>query len=139
MVDLCRTWLIVVGLAMAVGGVGLALLGGTRLLAFLDRLIDPAFWREAPDASVRRYQAWIYGVLGGTMAGWGLTVALLVAQGFNTRQTWVWWTVGAGTALWFVVDTGQSLRYRVWANVVLNTAILIAVIAPLALTFSDFN
>jgi hypothetical protein len=139
MVDFARVWLIVVGVAMAVGGTMLALLGGTRLLAFLDRLIDPAFWHDTPDASTRRYQAWIYGVLGGTMAGWGLTVALLAASDFAARETWLWWTIASGTALWFVVDTGQSLRFRVWANVALNAAVLIAVAIPLALTFGEFN
>jgi hypothetical protein len=137
--ELSRMWLIVVALGMTVAGTLMALLGGTRVFAGMDRLIDPAFWKEAPDAAVHNYKAWIYGVLGGTMAGWGLTVALLVAGAFSTRQTWAWWSVAAGVGLWFVLDTGQSLRYRVYANALINTALLVLLAVPLAFTFGEFH
>jgi hypothetical protein len=137
--ELFRIWLIVVALGMAVAGTLMALLGGTRLFAGVDRLIDPAFWKKAPDAAVHNYKAWIYGVLGGTMAGWGLTVAILVAGAFSTRQAWAWWSVAAGVGLWFVLDTAQSLRYRVYANAFVNTALLVTLAIPLAFTFADFH
>jgi hypothetical protein len=134
-----RIWLVVVGAGLAVGGIVMALLGGTRLLALLDPLIDPAFWKSAPDGAVRRYQAWIYGVLGGTLAGWGLMIAVLASQAYATRQAWVWWALALGTGLWYVLDTGQSLRYRVFANAAGNTLLLAAVAIPLLFTFGEFH
>ena len=139
MFEFWRIWLIVVGLGIAGAGVAMALLGGSRVFDGMNRLIDPAFWKDAPDPATRRYQTWIYGVLGGTMAGWGLTVAILVAGAFPTHQLWAWWSVAGAVALWFVLDTGQSLRHRVIANATLNTVVLAAVAIPLALTFGQFH
>jgi hypothetical protein len=139
MFEFFRLWLILIGAGLAVGGVLLSLLGGTRIFAGMNRLIDPAFWDGLPDAPARRFQAWIYGVMGAIMAGWGLTVAILVSQVWNTRQAWVWWSVAASVGLWFVLDTGQSLRYRVFANAAINTALLVALAIPLAFTFGDFH
>jgi hypothetical protein len=139
MFEFFRIWLVVVGAGLAVGGAVLALLGGGPLSAVLDRLIDPAFWRSAPDSTVRRYQAWSYGVLGGVMAGWGLLIAILAANAFAARQSWVWWSLALGTGLWFVLDTGQSLRYRVFANALANAVVLVAVAIPLAFTFGEFH
>ncbi len=139
MFEFFRIWLLILGTGLAVGGAGMALLGGTRLLAVLNPYIDPAFWEAAPDGAVRRYQAWIYGVLGGTMAGWGLMIAVLSAQAYATRQAWVWWALALGTALWYVLDTGQSLRYRVFLNAAGNTVLLAAIAIPLAFTFGEFR
>jgi hypothetical protein len=139
MFEFFRLWLIVIGAGIAAGGVLLCVLGGTRVFAVMNRLIDPAFWDGLPDTPARRFRAWIYGLLGAIMAAWGLTVAILVSRAWNTRQSWVWWSVAASVGLWFVLDTGQSLRYRVFANAAINTALLVALAIPLAFTFGDFH
>ena len=139
MFEFFRLWLIVVGAGVAVGGVLLSLLGGTRFLALMNQLIEPAFWDGLPDAPAQRFRAWVYGVLGAIMAAWGLTIAILVSQAWNTRQAWVWWSVAASIGLWFVLDTGQSLRHRVFANAAINTVLLVAPVIPLAFTFGDFS
>ena len=139
MFDFFRAWLMVVGFGMAVGGVAMALLAGTRVFDVIDRLIDPAFWKAPPDAATRQFQAWSYAVTGAVMAGWGLTVAILAWQAFPSRQAWAWWAVAAGAGLWFVLDTGQSLRHRVFANAAINVAVLVAVAVPLIAIFGDFH
>lgn len=139
MFEFFRVWLVVLGAGMAIGGSLLAILGGTRVFAFMNRLMDPPLFAAVPTADVRRYQAWLYGVLGGTLAGWGLTVAVVVAAGFEDRDAWAWFALLAGSILWFVLDTGQSLRFRVWANVALNVALLVALLVPLAFTFGEMR
>ena len=139
MFEFYRVWLIVVGAGVAVGGVLLSLLGGTRVLAPVNRLIDPAFWDGLPDAPAQRFRAWIYGLLGAIMAAWGLTIAILVSQAWNTRQAWVWWSIAASVGLWFILDTGQSLRYHVFANAAINTILLAVLAIPLAFSFGDFH
>jgi hypothetical protein len=139
MFEFFRIWLVVLGAGIVLGGAAISLLGGTRVFAGMNRMIDPVFWQNGPDAASRRYQAWVYGVLGGAMAGWGLMITLLVSQAYDTRQAWVWWTLALSTALWFVLDTGQSLRYRVYTNAAVNTALLLALAIPLAFTFGEFH
>ena len=73
------------------------------------------------------------------MAGWGLSIAILVANAFSSHQAWVWWAVAGGVGLWFPLDTGRSLLHRVYANVIVNTALLIFLAIPLIGTFGEFH
>jgi hypothetical protein len=139
MFDFFRAWLMVVGLGMAVVGVAMSLVAGTRVFQVIDRLIDPAFWKASPDAPTRQFQAWSYAVTGAVMAGWGLTVAILAWQAFPGRQAWAWWAIAAGAGLWFVLDTSQSLRHRVFTNAAINVAVLTAVAVPLIATLGEFH
>jgi len=43
-----------------------------------NRQINPVFW-QTPDAPefVAAFQAWVYGVLGATMSGWGICLAFM--------------------------------------------------------------
>jgi len=55
---------------MVVGGTGLVFVAGTPLFAFSGRLFDRAVWPRTPDTATRQFEAWIYSVLGATIAGW---------------------------------------------------------------------
>ncbi len=141
MFELFRIWLIIVGAALAVGGVALAVFSDIRLAEPLHRTIDAPFWpgTERPDQRTRRFRTFVYGVLGGTMAGWGLMTAILVASHFSSREVWVWWAVALSVGVWFVFDTGRSIWHRVWINVAANTTLLVLVAIPLAGTFAEFH
>jgi hypothetical protein len=139
MFEFFRLWLLVVSAGMAVGGVATTLLAGTPVLVGLNRLIDPAFWSGEIDAPTRRFQQWSYSVTFATMAGWGLCVAIIVANGFSSHQAWVWWAVAGGVAVWFPLDTGRSLYHRVYANVAVNVGLLVALAIPLIGTFGEFH
>jgi hypothetical protein len=47
---------------------------GTPLFAFFGRLFDRAFWPRTPDTATRQFEAWIYSVLGATIAGAAETI-----------------------------------------------------------------
>jgi hypothetical protein len=66
-------------------------------------------------------------------------VAFIAASGFPTRQRWAWWSIVVSLALWYPLDTGRSLYHRVYANAILNTALLIVVAIPLTFTYSGFH
>lgn len=44
-----------------------------------------------------------------------------------------------GIVVWFVLDTGLSLVYRVYFNVLFNTVLLILVMLPIAFTREEFR
>lgn len=139
MFEFFRLWLLVACGAMAVVGVAMVLIVGTPLFNRVNRLIDPAFWPSTPDAATRGFQSWAYGVTFAVMAGWGLSLAILVANAFASRQAWVWWTIAASVALWYPLDTGRSLYHRVWANAIGNTLFLAILAIPLIGTFGEFH
>jgi hypothetical protein len=77
--------------------------------------------------------------MGAVVAGWGLSIAILVAYAFDSRQAWAWWAVAGGVCLWFPLDTGRSLLRRVYANAIVNTALLVVLAIPLIGTFGEFH
>jgi hypothetical protein len=138
MFEFFRLWLLVVVGAMALAGTVLVVIV-TPVFAVIGRFFDRAFWPAGVDAATRRFQSWSYAVTFATMAGWGLCLAIIVANAFSSRQAWVWWSIAAGLGLWFALDTGRSLYHRVYANAVLNVAILAAAAIPLLATFGEFH
>jgi hypothetical protein len=139
MFEFFRMWLLVVSIGMVVGSATMVLLAGTPLLSGLNRSVDAAFWPAAPEAGTRKFQTWSYSVTFATMAGWGLLVVMIVANAFASRQAWAWWSIAGSLALWFPLDTGRSLYHRVYANVALNSLLLVILAIPLIGTFGEFR
>ncbi len=141
MFSFCQKWLTGVGLYLAVFGLILAVFpqSGLMNLVFNDR-IDPGFWPDGflPE-NAKNFQAWIYGVLGATVLGWGLLLAFIAYYPFKAKEKWAWNSLAAAIGFWFVVDTPISAMYGVGFNVLFNTLILIVVAVPLALTRSQFR
>jgi hypothetical protein len=138
MFEFFRLWLIVVFGATAVAGaVGVLFVG--PLFALIGRGLDRPFWPAAPDTAARKFQSWAYSVTLATLAGWSLSLSVLVANAYATRQLWVWWSIAGGVALWFTLDTGRSIYHRVFLNAIGNVAFLVIVAIPLFGTFVDFH
>jgi hypothetical protein len=130
--DFYRKWLVAVGALLVVFGVAMALASGTALFRPILGLIDPAFWPHgSADPGTVEFRAWVYGVWGATIAGWGIAVVFVAAQAFARREPWAWHGIALGTALWFVLDTGISLAHGVVINAAFNAVVLVLVVVPL--------
>lgn len=81
-------------------------------------------------ASDKNHIDWIYAVLGGSLAGWGVMILSLSVNLLKENDAKIWNTVLASVATWFVIDTAITLKYMVVANIVLNLFIAIAVAIP---------
>jgi hypothetical protein len=84
------------------------------------------------------HQSWAYSVTFATMAGWSTCLAVIIITP-SSREAWVWWSIAASIAVWFPLDTGRSLLHRVYANVAVNTALLVILAIPLIGTFGEFH
>ena len=135
-----QRWLFVVSLALVATGLFIALFNRADLFdLFFNRQIDPVFWGAAPlDPSTAAFQGWIYGVLGATVAGWGVCLAFIAHYPFAARQPWAWSAVAWGLGLWYLVDTAISVANGVYFNVAFNTLILFAAALSLAFTRKAF-
>lgn len=135
-----QKWLLAVGIYLVAFGLVLAFFNQTRLmdLAFNDQ-IDPVFWgTDGIPENAAHFQAWVYGVLGATVSGWGIFLAFLAHYPFKAREKWAWNCIAFGIGTWFVVDTAISAYYGVTFNVVFNTALLLLVGLPLLFTRKGF-
>jgi hypothetical protein len=135
-----QRWLLAVSAIVVVFGLALAFLNQTPLFDVLfNNQIDPAFWGgEEPPPESAEFQRWIYGVLGATVAGWGVAMAFIVGYPFRRRERWAWYCLVTGLLVWYVPDTVLSLVYAPF-NAAFNTLLLVAVGLPLAFTRDDFK
>ena len=134
-------WLVVVGWVLVAFGLTMAFLNQT--LAFnmaFNQWVDPAFWPDGSiPAELQPFQAWAYGLVGATVAGWGVFVLFIVNNPFKNRERWAWTCMMAGITLWFFVDTGLSAYFGVTFNVFFNLAVALLFYVPLAATRSEFK
>ena len=83
---------------------------------------------EPPEAAL--FRAFIFGPLGGTIAGSYLLQTAIAAIPFARRERWAWWATLGGLALWFAVDSSLSLTHGAAFNVLLINTAPIALFAP---------
>ena len=134
-----QRWLFVFSLIITIFGLGVALFSRTPLFVVVDSLINPNFWKANPlPIGVYEFQGWIYGVLGATMAGWGVFLAFIARHPFQARERWAWNAILFGLSLWFVTDTSISLYFGVAANAIGNIGFFLLGILPLIFTRREF-
>jgi hypothetical protein len=119
----------------------LALFPQSQLIDFVfNNQIDPVFDLDGDVSdTMRSFQAWIYGVLGSVISGWGILLAFIVRYPFKARQKWAWTCITAGFGLWFVVDTSISAYFGVIFNVLFNVCLLLLIGIPLIGTYKYFK
>ena len=135
-----QRWLFIVSLIVFAFGILMAFLSGTAFFNMFDNQINPIFWKDAEiDRHTADFQHWIYGVLGATMAGWGIILIFISSGPFKKREKWSWNCLAAGFAVWFVFDTAVSAIHHALFNVVFNTILLLIIAIPLACTRKHFT
>jgi len=78
-----------VGIIMVAFGAVLEPFSRTALLDGFNQAMNEAFWGSAPLSTLEKsYQQWIYGVLGATMAGWGIFFLFIVRYPFAKKELW---------------------------------------------------
>ena len=135
-----QKWMVVVGLYHVVFGLLLAFFHQTALMdVLLGQYLDPVFWHDQgiSQAAVH-YKNFSSAVLGALVASWGMLIAFIANYPFKFREKWAWQSIAAAVTLWFIVDTGFSLYYRVSINAVFNLLTLALFLLPLLFTWKDF-
>ena len=89
--------------------------------------------------NVYAFKAFIYGVLGASMAGWGMLFAFIVYYPFRQKEKWAWNALLAGFTLWFPFGLYVSFRAGVYANIVGVVVFFVLVMVPLFFTRKDFS
>jgi hypothetical protein len=130
-----QRWLMGVGVIIVAFGLFMAFFNQTPVFNLFNRQVNPVFWGTgmAP-VEAGRFQNWAYGVLGATMAGWGVFFLFLAGQAFRRRERWAWNAILAGVLLWFVVDEYISVASGVYFNAAFNLVIVVLIGLPLIFT-----
>jgi len=126
---------------MAIFGLVLAFFNQTALFDLIfNNQVNPVFWgvKNVPE-TVGSFQAWIYGVLGATVSGWGIFMAFIAHYPFKERRRWAWNCMATGFTLWFLADTAISLTFNVQFNAIFNIVLFVALGTPLLFTRKKFK
>ena len=125
-------WLIAVSITVIVAGLVFALIAPYYILSIQD-----VFYHSFNNQSItnintidKNHINWIYGVLGGTLAGWGMMILFLSVNLLKENNKTIWNTILLSVITWFVIDTIITIKYAVIPNLILNITILVAVIIP---------
>jgi hypothetical protein len=103
-------------------------------------MVNGVFWSGiAPDAATGQFRLWVYGMLGATMAGWGITLVYIVLNPFARGEKWSRNAIAAGIALWFAVDTFMSAYTHAYFNVGVNVLLIVLAGIPLLMTWKHFE
>lgn len=131
-----QRWLLVFAVLLILFGVGMVFFNTTSIFdIFFNDNINPAFWGSGgTDPTALKFQSWVYGLLGATIAGWGVFIFFLVKNPFAQREKWAWTCIFWGLLLWYVLDTGASIYHGVLFNALFNTAIFLVALIPLLFT-----
>jgi len=135
-----QKWLFGFGLYLTAFGLLLSFFGHSTLMNFVfNNQIDPVFWglTRLPD-NTERFQAWIYGVLGAVISGWGILISFIAYYPFKAKERWAWNCIATGLIVWFIIDTVISVYYHVGFNVFINIVFLLFVLLPLLFTRKHF-
>lgn len=137
---LWRNWLLAVCAMVIVFGLIIALLSWSPLFGIFNELVNGVFWNgSAPDANTGQFALWAYGMLGATMAGWGVALAFIVYYPYTKKERWAWNSIVIGLLLWFVVDTLISVYALAYFNVGVNVLLIIMAGIPLLMSRKSFN
>jgi hypothetical protein len=134
------SWLKVVGFGLIIFGFFMTFFNATSLFALFNQGIDPVFWGEGiATKSAIAFRTWVYGAWGATIAGWGISLIMLVYNALAKRERWSWYAISIGLLVWYLLDTGVSAYFNVSFNVIFNSLILVLTAIPLAATFKYVN
>jgi len=134
-----RKWLLVVCGLIVLFGLAMAFLSWSPLFSVFNDMANSVFWPvSGPDAGTQQLRLWYSGMLGGTMAGWGVTLWFIVNGPFRKKERWSRDAIVAGIIVWFIVDTLLSLYAKVYFNAGFNTLVLVLAGVPLIMTSKEF-
>ena len=135
-----QKWLLAVCGIIIVFGLVIALLSWSPLFTIFNSLVNGVFWPgTGPDQSSQQFILWAYGMLGATMAGWGVTFAFIVNGPFGKQEKWSRDAIAAGVIVWFVIDTLMSVYTGAYFNIGVNVLVLILAGLPLVMTIKEFK
>jgi len=125
-------WIITVSIAVIVAGIIFALIA-----PYFIQSIQDIFYYSFNDQSIqsiitidKNHINWIYAVLGGSLAGWGVMILSLSVNLLKENNKRIWNTILFSVITWFLIDTIITVKYMVVPNLILNISILLAVLIP---------
>lgn len=122
--------------AHVAGGLLLPWLVDTVLFTHYNNILATAFGVQ--EAAAQRQAIFLTGLMGPTIASWGLLFALVVQQSFAQPTKLGWWGMVLAGLLWAPYDSFLSWQQGIHPNILINAVSLLALLLPLWLVRHNF-
>ena len=99
---------------------------------FYNRHLLAAFNTDMPEALA--LGKFMIGILGPTVASWGLLFLFVVTISFTTRSRRGWYCMVVAVTGWSLFDMYLSIRAGVWLNLLIDLIVLSVLLIPLVRT-----
>jgi hypothetical protein len=132
-------WLQITMWIVIVAGIFLAILANIFPWKYIDQQINRIFFSsQSPGESVEMMKHWLIGLSGAVMAGWGFSMLYVVKHPFRRKERWAWCCIFYPVIIWYVIDTSVSTYFGAHFNVLINSILLLQIIAPLLFLKNQF-
>ncbi|MFH5885926.1 hypothetical protein ACG2F4_16580 [Halalkalibaculum sp. DA3122] len=133
-------WLLAASIISAGIGLASALLPDSIIFKLYNTAMADAFSGGSFTETSDQLRRFLFGPLGGTIAGYFVLQTFIVWNGFYRRERWTWHAILWALLLWFTIDTAVSLYHRAYFNVwMINIWTLALHGIPLAMTYRYFD
>ena len=133
-------WLLGISILNILMGLLIALAPNSFLFGFHTEAIAETFFRGYLPEEAASLRTFLFGIIGGTIAGYFLLQTLIIWIPFYRREPWAWHAILWAMVLWFVVDSSLSIYHGAFFNVwMINVWPLLLTGVALAMTYRDFS
>jgi ABC-type multidrug transport system permease subunit len=132
-------WLKITMLIVIIAGILLAVMANIIQWRYLDEQINRVFFgNEYQSEPVEMLKRWLIGISGAVMAGWGCSMLYVVHHPFRRKEQWAWRCIFYPVIIWYIIDTSVSTYFGADFNVIINSILLLQIIAPLMFLHNQF-
>lgn len=95
---------------------------------------------QALTANTLDFKQFVYGIIGGTIAGFHLLLLFVIHYPFRNKEKWAYYSIWASILCWFCIDSSLSIYHGAFYNVYLiNVVALVGNAIPLLATKRYFD
>lgn len=136
-----RLWLFYGSIFFSAFGVVVATLGDSFLFAlWSSRAAAHFFEADAFSEPVNEFRLFLFGPIGGTIAGSYVLQAFVAHIPFRRKERWAWNASVFALLAWFVTDSTVSALHGAYFNIYLiNIVALVGIGLPLLMTRKEFS
>jgi len=132
-------WLFIVSIANLFIGILVAFFPNSFLFSFYTEAIAETFFSGLISDQHKELQSFLFGIIGGTVAGYFVLQTFIVLFPFYRREPWAWYAILIAILTWFVIDSGLSFYHSAAFNVwMINIWPMILICIPLIMTYRNF-
>lgn len=135
-----QKWLTYANLLTIVVGLMVAFAGNSFLFELHNSYTKEIFLNgQEFNAELLKLKNWLWGIIGGTIVGFHVLMVMISENAFKNKEPWSYKAMWYGLLSWFCIDSGISIYFGAWHNLILiNIVALLLIGIPLVMTRKHF-